>query len=460
MSTSGAVPHSQEAEWSVVGQCLSRPGVIAEVIGMQLEPEDFFSPDTRIIYETAVRSYYSDDTVDAVTVGEKLRDTLARQWSIPPEQVAGTLWQQASARAGVDAALDHAKVVRRHSDNRRLMAVMDQARMSIQQGDMAPEEVGDFISTETLKVVTGTKKRAEILTWLDVGREYAKWLQRLMLARERGVELAVYTGLKFVDSWTKGLAPTELMLVAGEPGVGKSALTWKMAEGFANRQLAKGEDKRIGTFVLSLEMGLVGSSGRLASSMTGVEGDKLREGVVTQDDLNLIVKEWKNRADLPIFWNFASNFRMSQLRAIIVEAIRRYNVGLVVIDHFRMFDPDRRINNPNQEDEAKARFLKEDIAKDLNVAVLCLAHTVKIKREGSDGRPLLGDLRGSGQVAAHCDIAAFMYRPWDYATENEKSEGVISPTDAELIFRKNRSSAIGTSEFMFRPSDMTIRDRF
>lgn len=148
------------------------------------------------------------------------------------------------------------------------------------------------------------------------------------------------------------------------------------------------------------------------------------------------------------------------MRALIVEAIRRYNVGLIVIDHFRMFDPDRRINNQNQEDEAKARFLKEDIAKDLNVAVVCLAHTTKLKREFSDGRPQLGDLRGSGQVAAHADIVTFMYRPWMYATENERAEGVYSESDAELLFRKNRNGALGTAEFEFHPALMKINDKY
>jgi replicative DNA helicase len=254
------------------------------------------------------------------------------------------------------------------------------------------------------------------------------------------------------------VAPTELCLIGGEPGVGKSALTWEMALGFARKQMVKPKDKRIGTLVLSLEMALIGSSARLATSMAGVESTRLREGDISDDELNKIIRTWKNHEHLPMYWNFASNFRFSQLRALVVEAIRRYNVGVIIIDHFRMFDPDRRINNANQEDEAKARFLKESIAKDLNVAVICLAHTVKLRRELSDGRPHLSDLRGSGQVAAHADIVGFMYRPWMYATENEKLDGVISPTEAELIFRKNRNGALGTSEFFFDPGTMNIRD--
>lgn len=452
-------PHSREAEWSVVGQMLSRPQAIPEVIGLQVQVEDFFDPSTRLIFETAVQSYYADERVDAVTVGDRLAQVLARQWGVQPGDVTGRLYEQVAARSRGDSVLDHARLVRRHADNRRLISLMDQARQAITEGEMSPEEVSDFLGSEATKIATGTTKRGEIMPFLDVGREYVKYLQRLQLAREQGIELAAYFGLKFLDNWTKGLAPSEVMLVGGEPGVGKSAITWEMALGFAKRQMTKPKEKRIGALILSLEMALIGSSARVSTSMTGVDGEKLREGTFAKDELSQIIQSWKRNAELPLYFNFASNFRASQMRALIVEAIRRHNVGLVIIDHFRMWDPDRRINNANQEDEFKARFLKEDIAKDLNVAVVCLAHTTKQPRD-SDGRPRLADLRGSGQVSAHADIVAFMYRPIMYATDNEISEGIYNGTEAEMIFRKNRNGALGTSDFFFDPAVMSITDAY
>jgi replicative DNA helicase len=249
-------------------------------------------------------------------------------------------------------------------------------------------------------------------------------------------------------------------MIAGPPGVGKSAVVWDLAQGFGLRQMPKERGKRVSCLVLSMEMTLPGSSSRVATSITGINGDKLREGEINADELALIIKHWKAQAELPLLWNFASNFRMSQLRALVVEAVRKHNVGLVVVDHFRMFDPDRRINNANQEDEAKARFLKEDIAKDLNVAVICLAHTVKLRREDGqgDGRPQLSDLRGSGQTAAHCDVVGFMHMPWMFATDVEKDEGVVTETQAEMIYRKNRSGKLGVANFDFYPEKMRVND--
>jgi replicative DNA helicase len=452
------VPYNQEAEWGIVSQMMSNPTRVAEVIGSQVELEDFYSPDARLIFEAVVWSYYADEPVDPVVIGDRLSDPLSRQWKVEASQVPGMLKQQADARRYDDNARDLALVIKRHSTNRHMLSLCDAVKQRIAEGHMTPEEIGDFMTTEAARLTTGTARRAEIVAHADVGREYIKWLRIQKAAREQGIELAVYTGLRFWDSWTKGIVPSELMILGGPPGVGKSAIGWAGVQGFARRQVTKPPDQRIGTLVLSLEMPLFGSAGRVAGAQTRISGDKLREGSVNELELAHIIKAWKAEMDLPLYWNFASNFRMSQMRALVVEAIRRHNVGLLLVDHFRMFDPDRRINNPNQEDEAKARFLKEDIAKDLNVAVLCLAHTVKLSREYSDARPSLNDLRGSGQVAAHCDIVAFMHMPYMFATEEEKDKNLVSPFDAEMIFRKNRNGGLGTSRFEFFAETMTARD--
>lgn len=458
MTALATVPHSDSAEWSVIGQMLSQPMKVSEVIGGQLELEDFFRPDCRLIFELIVHSFYADEPIDPVVIGDRLAKPLSSQWSVSEPEVSERLYQQAQARKHEDSISDHIRLLKRHGTNRRLLALCEGVKQRIDMGE-PPEEIGDFLTTEASRVTTGSEKRSEIIAHVDVGREYIKYLQRLKAAQEQGIELAVYTGRKFFDNWVKGLNPGELAMVAGPPGVGKSAAVWDLMQGFAIRQVSKAPEKRVGCLALSMEMTLPGSSSRVATSITGLDGDKFREGNVTNDELSLLIKRWKDQRDLPLYWNFASNFKMSQMRALVVEAIRRHNVGLIVVDHFRMFDPDRRINNANQEDEAKARFLKEDIAKDLNVAVICLAHTIKLRREDGDGRPTLADLRGSGQTAAHCDVVGFMHMPWMFATQGEKDEGVVDENDAEMIYRKNRSGKLGTAPFTFRPDVMSISDK-
>jgi replicative DNA helicase len=168
-----------------------------------------------------------------------------------------------------------------------------------------------------------------------------------------------------------------------------------------------------------------------------------------------VVEEWRKRRDLPLYFNFTSNMRCSQLKAVVVEAIRRHNVGLVVIDHFKYLDMDGRWRSSIEEDGAKARFLKQDIATQLNVAVVCLAHTAK-SIDTQDRRPKMHHLRGSQEIAAHADFVTFVYRPYNNASQSDIDAGNITRTDAELIWAKNRHGLEGSARFHFDASTMTI----
>jgi replicative DNA helicase len=322
-----------------------------------------------------------------------------------------------------------------------------------------PQEAGADISHQAMMVATSTLLTTDILSFGDLGRRYVQTAEAERAARAAGKELGAHFGLKFIDQWTRGVRPSEFWIIGGEPGTGKSAVSWAAAMKFAERQAVNPMNEQVGTLVLSLEMGEGDSEMRIAQSISKVDGGKLREARQTDEDMRRIITEWGRRKDLPIWFNFSSTIRASQLRAIVVEAIRRHNCGLVVIDHFRYFDMDHRTrDNPVVEDEEKARFLKEDIAKDLNVAVVCLAHTTKGVEMQADRRPTLSNLRGSGQVAAHADFVSFVYRPYMYASEQAKDMGEVFDTDAEMIFRKNRHGVDGISRFTFEPHTMTVKD--
>lgn len=449
------------AEWSIISAIVSDPSIIGEVIGTQLTASDFMRTDARLIYEATVERYFADQPVDALTVVEGVRVRLAKIWEVAEQNVPDAMLGRVGERDFGKTVMEHVAIVRRHATARGLFTVASNALALIGAGEKTPEEIAGSMSTEALAVTSGTIARTELMNWMDTGREFARHMERLRLAREKGIEMAVYTSFPFIDDYTKGIAPTELCFIAGAPGVGKSVLAWKAAEGFAYRQLKKDAEHRIATLVVSMEMGAVPSSTRLAQSITGIDGMRLREGDITNSEYEFILREWKARDGLPIYFNYASNFRLSQLRALIVEAIRNYNVGFVVIDHFRQIDPDKHIENSNDADEVKVRFLKESIAKDLNVAVLCLAHTVKIGRsaEGAAARPRLSDLRGSGQIAANADFVGFMHKPGKNLSDEERLMLGIGETDAELIWEKARHTEDGTAYFRFEPRTMTISPR-
>lgn len=455
----GDPPVNPVAEWNVIAGLLDQPRLIPEVVGMQVESSDFSMPDTQALYGLAVEHHYADMAVDPLIAAERLRPMLAKLWRVGDANVPAMLQGKLAATGYAENILDHAAIVKRLSTGRALMALALRAVGEVQAGRMSPEEVGDRLGSEALKIVAGKMSRTQLLGWMEVGTEYAKHLRRQRVAHEQGIELAVYTGQPFMDDWTSGIAPTELCFLAGEPGIGKTSVAWQCARGFATRQLGKPPAERVATLVLSLEMGLIPSTGRVVQSLTGIDGMRLREGNITDREWGFILRQWKNNEHLPIKFNFSSNFRLSQMRALIVEGIRKFNVGFIVIDHFRMIDSDERIQNPLQEDEVKVRFLKENIAKDLNVAVLCLAHTVKVPRSEGNRRPRLGDLRGSGQIAAHADFVTFMHRPAKHAGPEEIEAADIKETDAEMCWEKNRHGMGGVAPFYFDPQAMKVSMR-
>jgi replicative DNA helicase len=450
-------PFSLDAEQSVVGQCLATPKIVGQVVSTMLEPTHFFNPPMRALYDEIVQRYYGDEEVDALTVAEHVGKTLARSWSVDEAEAVRRVKRLAEGRQGrAPEAIEHAKLVKRHADYRALLELAATIERDVDNEVDSPEQIAGLASQTAMQVATSTLLTQELTSFEDLGRNFVREQKKLMAARAQGVELGAYFGLDFLDSYLRGLRPSELLFVAGEPGAGKSFVTWKAAQMFAERQMRKPQDQRVGTLVLSLEMSETNSSTRIAQSLGRLDGGKLREGRTDDEDLKTVVREWKARQGLPLFFNFSSNMRASQLRALVVEAIRRHNVGLVLIDHFKYVDMDGRWRSDLEQEEAKARFLKQDIATQLNVAVICLAHTTKGIESREDARPKLSHLRGSGQVAAHADFVAFVYRPFNHAKPDAIDAGEVKRTDAEMIYAKSRHGLEGTAEFFFDASTGTI----
>jgi replicative DNA helicase len=452
-----APPHSPQVEASVVGQMLADARVVGEVIGTLLAPEHFYVPAFRAIYRTLVEAYYADEPMDALSVGHLCAKALARTWDCSEEQAVARVQQLAAGRGAArsEDAVAHARLVKRDADYRSLLDLAATIHRSVQAETEAPDAVAGLVAHTATQIATGTLASHQVLSYEQLGRNFVAHQRKVMAARAAGIELGAYFGLSFLDNWIRGLQPTELMFLAGDPGAGKSAVAWRAAQGFAERQIIKPPEERVGTLVLSLEMSEQLSSQRLAQNITGLDGSRLREGRTDEGDLARVIGEWRARKGIPLWFNFAKRLRAGQMRALIVEEVRRHNVGLVLIDHFRYFTLDGRFNSKIDEEEAKAEYLAQEIAGALDVAVICLAHTAK-HIDTDDKRPNLTHLRGGQMIAAHADVVGFVFRPYKHARPKQIEDGEVKRTDAELIFAKNRQGLEGTSRFYFDPSTMDI----
>lgn len=441
-----------EAEHALVGFLLAHQQQVGLIMRTGLTAEHFGTATARVLFEEVQTTYWADDPIDALVIGQAVAPRLGRlrgtNESDAVQWVGKLKASQQSAQAGRGATL--AETTMRYAGYRKLLEVAAEIEGLVEAGDETPEAIAGRSSQLSMQVATQAALTPEVVSYGDLGRNFVKSLREKRRLRDMGIELGVKFGLRHVDDSTRGVQPTELLMLGGEPGVGKSGIVWPWGERFALRQMQRPAGERVGTLILSLEMGEEPSSTRLAQSLTGIDGGSMREGDVTDQQIKRIIHEWSRNADLPLWVNHSSVIKASTLKAIVVEAIRQHNVGLVIVDHFRYFDLDKRLDREVQEDEEKARFLKEDIAKELNVAVICLTHTTKAI-DTPDHRPQLRHLRGSGQISAHADFIAFVYRPARY-------DDNALETDAELIWAKNRHQPEVTTPFYFDPGRMFVRD--
>jgi replicative DNA helicase len=454
-----SVPYSAQAEQSVVGHALADPTCIGEIVATLLEGRHFHNAAHRILYEAIIEAFFADDPVDPLTIAESCSKRLCRLLDTTEAEVVERVRSWAlAARTTPGRASDHALVVKRHADLRALLDLSGAIRVAVEREEVPPDQIAGMASSEAMRIATNSVIAHELVQFGDVGRHFIHAMKERQALRQQGVQVGAHFSIGAIDAFTMGLQPTELMIGGGEPGVGKSAVFWKCAMNFAESQakraLASGE-KPVGTLVLSLEMGELPSSTRWAQSLTEIDSAQMRDGSLTQAELQKIIQKWGEKKNYPLWMNYASGLRLSQLRALISEGIRKHNVGLVVIDHFLLLDPDERGMTANENDDARVKFLKNQIAKDLNVAVICLAHTRKAI-ERADKRPRLADLRGAGTIAAFADFVGLMFRPWHYASEKDRDSGKVAATDAEMIWAKNRHGIDGTGNFYFDPARMMV----
>lgn len=447
-------PASQRAEESVLGALMRSEQARIEILAGDLQPEHFYYRPYRLAFEEVVERYYADDPIDPLAVAEAIGPAAANAWRIEEREAIDKLTGLAQVDPADTTSLrEHAAIVKRHHDYRELLAVASEAvHQAAEQAD-DPEEIAGKLAAAATRVVTGSLLHREILSYAELGRNWTRTMQEQIAAKAAGEEMGAHFGIRAVDDFVKGLRPTELMMLGGEPGSGKSALAWVMARNFATRQMRKPPERRVAAMILSLEMGEEVSSTRFAQIESGAEGDRLRTVSVTRQELREIASQWATQRELPIYVNHSGELRESQIKALVVDAIRRHNIGLLIVDHFRFIKTDERFEKATEADDQIVRFLKGGLAKDLNLAVICLAHTVK----GENRRPVMDDLRGSKMISAFADVVTFMYWPWKQASQEKRDRGLVSREDYELIHDKVRQGAPGTGELWSDMSTMSIR---
>ena len=429
-------PQSLEAEQSVLGSILIDSRCVADIIGL-LKPADFFLEQNREIYETVYTMFNFSETIDPVTVLEKMR-----QLGVYHDNTRDYVQQLMEITPTAANAVRYANIVK---DKAMLRGLAD---ASSDISELVYEQVGT-----PAEILESAEKKIYALRKGDTGDSLEHIGVTLHKVFDTLTELSqsdsaipgLSTGLRDLDKKINGLNKSDLFLIAARPAMGKTAFALNLA-----LNVAKKYNKTVACF--SLEMSREQLTMRLLANESFVELGKLLTGKLSEE-------EWTKLAMASAALS-QTDLRVDDNPSITVAEInakcrRLDNLGLVVIDYLQLMQgsgygkaSDNRVNVVSD----ISRSLKI-MAKELNVPVICLSQLSRGPEGRTDKRPMLSDLRESGAIEQDADEVLFLYRD-EYYNENTEDKGV-----AECIVAKNRHGEVGTVKLQWIGQYQTFADR-
>ena len=439
-------PQNLEAEESVLGALMvSEIAMNPVILDVRLTEEDFYRERHRKIFHAIKRLYERSEPIDALTVSE----FLAQQGEL--EQVGGreVVSNLASTVPVAGNARHYARIVQQNALLRRLLEASQRIQTSVYDREDEPVKLAE--NAERMLFQVAHEEQAE--DFHEISEIVSREVDRLEeLASGRAELSGTPSGFDHLDKITGGFQPGNLIILAARPGMGKSGFVANIAE-HVSVQL----ERPVAFF--SLEMSDSELAQRLIAKRARIPSDKLRKGQVGNDWAK-VVKVGNELEKAPLWIDDSSDLSMLDLRAKArrldseMKGQGRTGLGLIIIDYIQLMRAeDSRINRVEQVGQM-SRGLKI-LARELKVPVIALSQLSRApeQRTGRDKRPILSDLRESGNLEQDADLVAFIYREDYYKNFDEENvdeeERAKLAGIAELIVRKNRNGPIDTVQLAF-----------
>ena len=429
-------PQSLDAEQAVLGSMLIDSRCIPDIIGL-LKPEDFFLKQNQEIYETIYTMFNFSQTIDPVTVLDSMKERGVWQ-----ENSRDYVLQLMEITPTAANAVQYAGIVRDKALLRNLSAAASEIT------EMVYAEVGstsEILEAAEKKIFNLRKgERGDSLE--HIGTVLHRVFDRLAeLAQSDSDIPGLSTGLIDLDHKINGLNPSDLLLIAARPAMGKTSFALNIA-----LNVAKKYAKTVAFF--SLEMSREQLAMRLISGESFVDSQKLMTGKLSEDEWNQLAMASASLSQTDIRVDDNPSITVAEMNA---KCRRLDNLGLVLIDYLQLMNAsgygkggENRVTVVSE----ISRSLKI-MAKDLNVPVICLSQLSRANESRQDKRPILSDLRESGAIEQDADEVLFLYRD-EYYNENTEDKNI-----AECIVAKNRHGETGTVKLQWLPQYTTFTDR-
>jgi len=421
-------PNNVEAEQAIIGGILINNDALNQVVDL-LTPEDFYREAHTSLFEGMLELYNSGEPIDIITLSEVLRKKDLLETAGGTDYLA-SLVEAVSTSAG---AAHHAEIVKNLSVRRKLIRqcsvisescfqnwretddLLELAEQSI--FDIAEERVREGFSS-LQDVITGSFKKLESVAEVD------------------GYVTGIPTGFRDLDRLTSGFQPSEVIIIAGRPSMGKTALALNIGYNAAERT---GK----GVAVFSLEMSKLQLGIRLLGFDSGINATKLRTGFLRDQDWERLTHSANHLAEMPMFIDDSSAIGVLEMKAKCRRLMKKQELAMVIVDYLQLIHGRSSAESRQLEISEISRAMK-GLAKDLNVPVLALSQLNRKVEDRPNKRPQLADLRESGAIEQDADVIAFIYRDEVYHPTSEENRNI-----AEIIIAKQRNGPTGFFKLTF-----------
>ncbi len=422
------LPQNLDAERSVLGAILLDNHTLNTAVE-KLKPEDFFLDQHRRVYQQMIALAESQQAIDLVT----LSDELHRRGELEAAGGAAYLAQLVDGVPRVANVEHYARIVK----EKALLRGLIYSTHVIQQQALEAEEDADTIldrAESSIFQLAEERVRAGFIGVKELVRQNFERLERIFTEGKRITGLS--TGYRQLDNLTSGLQPSELLILAGRPSMGKTALALNVAENVALRDEGP-------VAIFSLEMSKESLLLRLLASQARIDAHKFRTGHLARDDWRKMTESLARLAEAPLWIDDSGSATVMEMGAKARRLKRDKGLSLVIMDYLQLVAARGRFSNRNEEVTSITRGLKA-LAKELKVPVLVLSQLTRAP-EREERRPQLADLRESGAIEQDADVVLFIHRANVYkegATLEERDE-------TKVIVAKQRNGPTADVNFVF-----------
>lgn len=425
------LPHSVEAEQSVIGSMIMNREAIV-IASEFITGDDFYQRQYKAVFEAMLELYNEGKPVDLITLQNRLKEK-----DVPPEVSSLEYFRELLANVPTSANVKYyATIVSEKSTLRKLIKTTEEIENMCYLGKNNLEEILE----DTEKNIFNLLQKRNTSDYVPIKDIVINALEKIeMASKTKGTVTGIATGFIDLDYKTSGMQPSDLILIAARPSMGKTAFVLNIAQYVAFRS-------NLTTAVFSLEMSKEQLVNRLFSLESKVDSQQLRTGRLNDSDWEKLIEGAGVIGNSKLIIDDTPGISISELRSKCRKYKLEHDLKLIIIDYLQLMSGStgRGSDSRQQEISDISRSLKA-LARELSVPVIALSQLSRAVEQRPDHRPMLSDLRESGAIEQDADVVMFIYRE-DYYDKDTENKGI-----SEIIIAKQRNGPIGTVNLVWLP---------